>query len=71
MRKAREVRQQLLDIMQSQVSTISSHRFILVFTTVVMPSVAVTSCGTNWDVVRKAICSAYFYNSARLKGIGA
>jgi pre-mRNA-splicing factor ATP-dependent RNA helicase DHX38/PRP16 len=24
----------------------------------------------SWDVVRKAICSAYFYNSARIKGIG-
>lgn len=28
------------------------------------------SCGTNWDIVRKAICSAYFHNSARVKGIG-
>lgn len=24
----------------------------------------------EWDVVRKAICSSYFYNSARIKGIG-
>lgn len=23
-----------------------------------------------WDIVRKAICSSYFYNSARVKGIG-
>jgi pre-mRNA-splicing factor ATP-dependent RNA helicase DHX38/PRP16 len=23
-----------------------------------------------WDVIRKAICSAYFHNAARLKGIG-
>ncbi|EDS38208.1 pre-mRNA splicing factor ATP-dependent RNA helicase PRP16 [Culex quinquefasciatus] len=30
----------------------------------------VQSCGTNWDVVRKCICSAYFYQAARLKGIG-
>jgi hypothetical protein len=30
----------------------------------------VVSCGSDWDVVRKAICSGYFYNSARLKGIG-
>ncbi|XP_055537678.1 pre-mRNA-splicing factor ATP-dependent RNA helicase PRP16 [Wyeomyia smithii] len=30
----------------------------------------VKSCGTNWDVVRKCICSAYFYQAARLKGIG-
>jgi len=28
------------------------------------------SCGTSWDVVRRAICSAYFHNAARLKGIG-
>jgi HrpA-like RNA helicase len=29
------------------------------------------SCGGGgWDMVRKAICSAYFYNSARIKGIG-
>lgn len=28
------------------------------------------SCGGSWDVVRKAICSAYFYNSGRIKGIG-
>lgn len=30
----------------------------------------VTSCGTEWDVVRKCICSAYFHQAARLKGIG-
>lgn len=29
--------------------------------------IAHISCGSEWDVVRKAICSAYFYNSARLK----
>lgn len=29
-----------------------------------------TSCHREWDVVRKAICSAYFQNSARLKGVG-
>ena len=32
--------------------------------------VAHNSSGSDWDVVRKAICSAYFYNAARLKGIG-
>ncbi|KAI9008391.1 P-loop containing nucleoside triphosphate hydrolase protein [Gaertneriomyces semiglobifer] len=51
MRKAREVRTQLLDIMKSQKMTLSS-------------------CGSNWDIVRKCICSAYFHQSARLKGIG-
>ena len=30
----------------------------------------VVSAGRAYDVVRKAICSAYFHNAARLKGIG-
>lgn len=42
-RKAREVRSQLLDIMK----------------TLHMP---LTTCDNQWDAVRKAICSAYFYN---------
>lgn len=25
------------------------------------------SCGNDWDVVRKCICSAYFHQAARLK----
>lgn len=32
--------------------------------------VAHVSCNGVWDVVRKAICSSYFYNSGRIKGIG-
>jgi pre-mRNA-splicing factor ATP-dependent RNA helicase DHX38/PRP16 len=32
--------------------------------------VVLKSSGGNWDMVRKAICSSYFYNSARIKGIG-
>lgn len=51
MRKVREVRQQLKDILVQQ-------------------KLEVKSCGTNWDVIRKCICSAYFYQAARLKGIG-
>lgn len=38
MRKVREVRQQLKDILTQQ-------------------KMEVTSCGTEWDVVRKCICS--------------
>ena len=30
----------------------------------------VSSCGTDWDVVRKCICAAYFHQSARAKGAG-
>ena len=28
------------------------------------------SCGGGWDIVRKSICSAYFQNSSKIKGIG-
>eukprot|EP00351_Strombidinopsis_sp_SopsisLIS2011_P000295 CAMPEP_0116885934 /NCGR_PEP_ID=MMETSP0463-20121206/19571_1 /TAXON_ID=181622 /ORGANISM="Strombidinopsis sp, Strain SopsisLIS2011" /LENGTH=105 /DNA_ID=CAMNT_0004545425 /DNA_START=1525 /DNA_END=1842 /DNA_ORIENTATION=- len=28
------------------------------------------SSGTDWDMVRKAICSGYFHNAAKMKGIG-
>ncbi|KAK4423938.1 Pre-splicing factor ATP-dependent RNA helicase DEAH7 [Sesamum alatum] len=51
LRKAREVRSQLLDILKTL-------------------KIPLTSCGPDWDVVRKAICSAYFHNAARLKGVG-
>lgn len=51
LRKVREVRQQLKDILVQQ-------------------KLQVISCGTDWDIIRKCICSAYFYQAARLKGIG-
>ncbi|XP_054167485.1 pre-mRNA-splicing factor ATP-dependent RNA helicase PRP16-like [Oppia nitens] len=51
LRKVREVRQQLKEIMESQ-------------------KLPIISCGTEWDCVRKCICSAYFHQGARLKGIG-
>jgi pre-mRNA-splicing factor ATP-dependent RNA helicase DHX38/PRP16 len=51
LRKVREVRQQLKEIMESQ-------------------KLPLYSCGTEWDCVRKCICSAYFHQAARLKGIG-
>lgn len=51
LRKAREVRSQLLDIMKQQ-------------------RVQLRFAGHDWDVARQAICSAYFHNAARLKGIG-
>ncbi|KTW31793.1 uncharacterized protein T551_01054 [Pneumocystis jirovecii RU7] len=51
MRRAREIRQQLMDIMKFQ-----KMKYI--------------SCGSDWDVVRKCICSGYFHHAARVKGIG-
>ncbi|PRQ39987.1 putative RNA helicase [Rosa chinensis] len=51
LRKAREVRSQLLEILKTL-------------------KIPLTTCWPDTDVVRKAICSAYFHNSARLKGVG-
>ena len=31
---------------------------------------AVQSCGNDWDVVRRCVCSAYFDNAARMKSMG-
>ncbi|KAI9189080.1 hypothetical protein H9P43_000508 [Blastocladiella emersonii ATCC 22665] len=33
-------------------------------------SIPLVSCGKDWDVLRKCICSAYFHQAARLKSIG-
>ncbi|KAG2440689.1 hypothetical protein HYH02_010267 [Chlamydomonas schloesseri] len=51
LRKAKEVRQQLADIMQQC-------------------GLQLTSAGSDWDVVRKAICSAYFQNAGKFKSVG-
>ena len=51
LRRAKEVRDQLLDIMRVQ-------------------QMAMVSCGTDWDVIRKCICSGYYHQAARVKGIG-
>ncbi|XP_065572716.1 pre-mRNA-splicing factor ATP-dependent RNA helicase PRP16-like [Artemia franciscana] len=32
--------------------------------------IPIVSCGTEWDIIRKCICSAYFHQAARLKGLG-
>ena len=46
MQKMREVRSQLVEIMETM-------------------KMEIYSSGTDWYVVRKCICSAYFYNAAR------
>ena len=48
LRKAKEVRAQLLDIMTQQ-------------------KIPINSCGNEWDTARKAVCSAYFHNAAKIK----
>ena len=32
--------------------------------------IKLTTAGHEWDIVRKAICSAYFQNAAKFKSIG-
>lgn len=51
LRKVREIRTQLKDIMKKL-------------------ELKIESCSFNNDTVRKAICSAYFTNSAKIKNIG-
>ncbi len=51
MRKVREVRAQLKEIMEQQ-------------------KMRLVSSGSDWDVIRKCVCAAFFHQAARLKGIG-
>ncbi|KAI5918501.1 P-loop containing nucleoside triphosphate hydrolase protein [Camillea tinctor] len=51
LRRAKEIRDQLLDIMKMQ-------------------KMQMISCGTDWDVIRKCICSGYYHQAAKVKGIG-
>ncbi|KAL1866441.1 hypothetical protein VTK73DRAFT_4698 [Phialemonium thermophilum] len=51
LRRAKEVREQLLEIMRMQ-------------------KMEMISCGTDWDIIRKCICSGYYHQAAKVKGIG-
>ncbi|KAG9197174.1 DEAH-box RNA helicase prp16 [Epicoccum nigrum] len=51
LRRGKEIRDQIKDIMEKQK----------------MPLV---SCGTDWDVIRKCICSGYYHQAAKVKGLG-
>ncbi|KAI0514840.1 P-loop containing nucleoside triphosphate hydrolase protein [Xylaria bambusicola] len=51
LRRAKEIRDQLLDIMKMQ-------------------KMEMVSCGTDWDIIRKCICSGYYHQAAKVKGIG-
>jgi len=51
LRRAKEIRDQLQDIMKVQ-------------------QMQFTSCGTDWDVIRKCICSGYYHQAAKVKGLG-
>jgi pre-mRNA-splicing factor ATP-dependent RNA helicase DHX38/PRP16 len=35
-----------------------------------MQKMQLKSCGTDWDVIRKCICSGYYHQAAKVKGIG-
>lgn len=51
LRRAKEIREQIQDIMKVQ-------------------KMNLVSCGTDWDVIRKCICSGYYHQAAKVKGIG-
>ncbi|KAL6712102.1 DEAH-box RNA helicase prp16 [Coniothyrium glycines] len=51
LRRAKEIRDQIHDIMEKQ-------------------KMALISCGTDWDIIRKCICSGYYHQAAKVKGIG-
>jgi pre-mRNA-splicing factor ATP-dependent RNA helicase DHX38/PRP16 len=51
LRRAKEIRDQIKDIMTKQ-------------------KMNLTSCGTDWDVLRKCICAGYYHQAAKVKGIG-
>ncbi|KAJ5075069.1 pre-mRNA-splicing factor atp-dependent RNA helicase prp16 [Anaeramoeba ignava] len=50
LRRVREVRSQLLEIMKQQ-------------------EIKYISCESNWDLVRKSICSAFFHHASKIKGL--
>lgn len=51
LRRAREIREQLLGIVESQ-------------------RLPVLACGSDWDILRRAICAGYYHQAARVKGVG-
>lgn len=51
LRRAKEIREQLLDIVRMQ-------------------KMELTSCGMDWDIIRKCICSGYYHQAAKYKGSG-
>lgn len=51
LRRAKEIREQLYDIMGQQ-------------------KMQLVSCGTDWDVIRQCICSGYYHQAARRRGVG-
>jgi len=51
LRRGKEIREQITDIMKAH-------------------KMEPQSCGTDWDLIRKCICSGYYHQAAKVKGIG-
>ena len=51
LKRAKEIRDQLMDIVKMQ-------------------KMEMVSCGTEWDIIRKCICSGYYHQAAKYKGSG-
>ena len=61
LRRAQEIRAQLVDILTSSLSSSSS---------VPEEKRAPISCGSDWDVLRRCICSGYYHQAAKVRGVG-
>ncbi|KAF4594648.1 pre-mRNA splicing factor ATP-dependent RNA helicase prp16 [Ophiocordyceps camponoti-floridani] len=51
LRRAKEIREQLVDIVRMQ-------------------KMQLRSCGTDWDMIRRCVCSGYYHQAARYRGSG-
>jgi pre-mRNA-splicing factor ATP-dependent RNA helicase DHX38/PRP16 len=51
LRRAKEIRDQLLDIVRMQ-------------------KMELISCGMDWDIIRKCVCSGYYHQAAKYRGSG-
>jgi pre-mRNA-splicing factor ATP-dependent RNA helicase DHX38/PRP16 len=52
LRRAKEIREQIADILALQ------------------KDMRLVSCGTDWDTIRMCICSGYYHQASKVKGIG-
>lgn len=70
LKRVREVNQQLLDILKNIFQRNSGKLEIEGFSNLnSMQNKYLKTNHANWDLIRKAICAAYFHNAAKTKGI--
>ena len=69
LKRVREVVQQLMDILKSVFERNKSYNMgHYQNTSEYSASKSLKANNANWDLIRKAICAAYFHNAAKTKG---